>query len=196
MDIESGKTNIAYDFSISSANLVPADDNKFIVFGSGLKNTICIYELLVTDKINIRELCLIPNMDIYANSAVISDKDIFFCTKMNGAGRIRNGFEIVSFNVATGEWNHCFNIEEILGYKANFISKFGYFTSMCISKNKRYILIGLSDSIIGVDLFDKKHIGTIRIDCVSSLKFISSDKKVLIGTWSNIRIIDFATLFL
>jgi len=61
-------------------------------------------------------------------------------------------------------------------------------------KSKQYALIGFSNSIIIVDLLNKKHIGTIKAKYLSSLHFVKSDTEVIVGTWNNIQIIDFQDL--
>jgi len=91
--------------------------------------------------------------------------------------------------------NELFCVNEIVG-KKDMLAEFGLFASMCISSDGRCLLIGYSDAIVAIDLLTKELIGISRgIKYISSISFFSSDKKVIIGTWTNTHIVDFSELF-
>ena len=192
LDIETGDTNVISKFPVSSVNLFSISDDKFILSGSCQNKYTRIFELSLTEKISSKELYSMPQYMIEDVCVAVSGDDIFFFARSTDCEK----YSIVSFNTSTNEMCFCFDIDELLGFKGDLISEYGYFTSMCVSKDKRYLLIGMSLSIIVVDLFEKKSVGTIKMDYITSIQFILSDTKVVIGTWTNIQIIDFPALIL
>jgi hypothetical protein len=90
------------------------------------------------------------------------------------------------------------NIKKALGIR-RMERKFGYFTSLCASEDKRYLLLGFSDAVVAFDLIKNECINIVRFqetNVVSHLRFFASDTKVLIGTWSFIQSVDFPDFFI
>lgn len=188
LDIESSRISIVCELPISSTNIISSNNNSFIVIGSGLDVNTCFFELVLSEKTSYKELYSTSQYWIKGIGYTTLDNEIYLFANSSN-------FEtsaIVKLNTLTNKLCFCFILEDVLGFKGDLLTEYGYFTSMCISRNGRYLLLGFSNSIIVIDMYNKKHISTTKMNYVSSLHFISSDTKVVIGTWTRIHIIDFS----
>lgn len=202
LDIGSSKITVLNSFPFHNAtNLLPVAKNRFILMGSILTGGTLAYDFSIEkDAAIYTKLFSSYPYRLESSSFACSENEVFFY-----GNNINNSSDawikediaensLFSYNFSTKEFRSIIEIRQLLGINCGLHSDFGYFTSMCVSKNKQYTLIGYSGSMIIIDLLNKKHIGTIKIKHLSSLHFVKSDTEVIVGTWGNIQIIDFQEL--
>lgn len=202
LDIESAKTKLLNSFPIhNAANLVPVSNNCFIVLGSISTGKTLAYELLIKKDTGISEKLFLsyPYWLETTSFACFENEVYFYGNNINNSSNKWLDEDIAenvlfSYNFSAKQFHSIICIQELLEKKCSLHSAYGHFTCICISSNKNYILIGYSKSIIIVDLLNKKHINTIKTKQLSSLHFVKSDTKVIIGTWKDIQIIEFKEL--
>lgn len=201
LDIKSGKTTVVNSFPFhKSTNLVPISYNNFIVISPISSGETFAYDFTVkNNKAIFSELFSSYSYRIKSLFFSYSEDEVlFFGSNINNSSDKWLSEDIAEnvlflYNISTKEFSPIASIQELLGINCS-LSEYGYFTSICISKNKQYVLVGLSQSIIIIDLLNKKHINTVKTKYLSSLHFVKFDTEVIIGTWINIQIIDFQKL--
>ena len=202
LDIESGKVSILNNFPVHHAtNIVPIPDNNFIAIGSMPDEGTLAYGFSIeqdtrtfTDLFSSYPYLLESVTFIYSGNEIL-----FFGSPIkNNSDEWCNGsileYFLFSYNLSTNIFCSIFKIQDLLGIDGRVHLDYGYFTSMCLSKSKQYLLIGFSKSIIIIDLLNNKHINTVRAMYVSSLHFVKSDTEVVIATWERIQFVDFQKL--
>jgi len=202
LDIESGKTTMLNSFPLhNSTNLMPIAKNHFIVIGSILAGGTLAYNFQIdNNEATFTELFSSYPHRLESSSFICSENEVFFYggnTNNSSSTWLNKDIaenSLFSYSFSTKKFCSIIDIQQLLGINCSLNSDYGYFASMCISKSKQYALIGFSNSIIIVDLLNKKHIGTIKAKYLSSLNFVKSDTEVIVGTWNNIQIIDFQDL--
>ena len=193
--LESGDVTVIFD-GLSIPEIIPIFGDDYLVLGSDISDEIMstsIFKISLGGDVLTEELHSALPYVLQTVSTVRFKDEVFFCESI-ARGRSFNARDsILSFNLSTNEMTTIFCVNEVVN-KKDLIGEFGIFTSMCISSDGRCLLIGYSDAVIAFDLFKKKLIGTVEMKYVSSLKFLSLDKRAAIGTWTNTHIIDFETL--
>lgn len=183
MDIYSGKTQVICDLPIITTNLIKINENEFIIFGKSNGNYSEVYKLFLNTK-TVKSISLFQKYWLKEAGAIISENIIYFYSDINYDERK----QVVMLDSINETISTLMVVNEIDKYP------YSYYTCMCISKNKRYLLLGFSSSIYVFDTVLKKLIGMKNIDYISSVNFIFDDTKVIIGTWTTICIIDFTEL--
>ena len=127
-DIESGKTTVAFNFPLRTMNICPVSDSKFVAFGSnsGSKTYSRIFEFFLTGKATEKDLKIPYPYSLESSCIVFSDECILFCGSNDSNN---NKMKIIKFNLSKSE------TEWVFDTKTSIVS-LGYFTCMCISKNK------------------------------------------------------------
>lgn len=182
MDICSGNVQVIYDLPITSTNLIKIRENEFIAFGKGEGKYSEVYKLFLDAK-TVKHISLFQKFWLEEVNAIINEGIIYFYSAIN----YDECKQVVMLD-STNETISTLVVSEIDKYP------YSYYTCMCLSNNKRYLLLGFSSSIYVFDTSLKKLIGMKNIKYISSVNFIFNDKKVLIGTWSKIFVINFSEL--
>ena len=202
LEIASGMTNILNSFPLSnSTNLVPITDKDFIVLGSTLTGETSAYQFSIGENMDTDvQLFFSHSYRLQSNIfACCEDEIIFYGEHINNSSNEWLTDNIAEnslflYNTVTKKFCMFINIQQLLGITGSLHLDYGYITCMCASKNKQYILVGYSKSILIIDWINKKHIGTVKVKYLSSLHFIKNDTVVVVGTWNNVRFIEFGEL--
>ncbi|QNO13513.1 hypothetical protein HYG86_01385 [Alkalicella caledoniensis] len=202
LDIKSAKITLLNSFPFHNAtNLVPISNNSFMVLGSISTGETVAYDFLIQKDTGTFEKLFssYPYRLETTSFACFKNEVYFYGDNINNSSDKWLDDDIAenalfSYNMSAKELHSIICIQELLGINCSLNSEYGYFTTICISSNKQYILIGYSKSIIIVDLLSKKHITTIKTKYLNSLHLVKSDTKVIIGTWNDIQIVDFIEL--
>lgn len=241
IDMLTGNAEIVFDLPISTMDMLPIEEGKFIAFGSqniDEKLHSEVFILSIKDKKIVNRYSF-PKFSLEEPQAFLRDNEVYFYSEINHENKklvvalnVLNGkletfldasevilgeneqenpvFKIKDKKVAEiyemliQQINEAFdqspemkkNFDEVFDNadKDNDIALRGYMTCMCMSQNKKILIIGFSDSVYVYDAITKKIIGMKKMKYVSSVNFLLDDSKVIIGTWTNIHIIDFCDL--
>lgn len=198
LDVASGEFTVVCKLPVIIPVMNPTSENTFVVTGNKLGDYTCLFALSVGEEITWNKLCAIPPYRAESNGQVVSGGKVFFWADMLQGDVIHLiayavASDILTFDTATRELSVCFRVEDLLGLYPTQIH--GYFTCMCITRDEKTLLLGTSEKIIGIDLAEKKLLGIREVKYLSSLRFMCSDTKVIIGTWRALEIVDFDTLF-
>ena len=200
MTLGSGKTSIVGNYPVNHAtNLVPINSDNFLVIGSVSGGGTLAFDTQANESVSTPLFSTYPYW-LECSSFACAENEVFFYGHHanNSSDKWINEDVAVnalfSYDMLAKRLINIISIQDILGTSGSMHTKFGYFTCMCISKNKQYVLIGYSSAVLVIDLLSKRHISTRKIKHLSSLHFLKSDTKVVMGTWENIQIVDFQDL--
>lgn len=196
LDIESGECSVIRKLARSPL-IIPIEESRFIV-SDCISGEYVLFELSLEDGITWDQLCAIPPYRAKSRGAVALGEKIFFWAEpLQGSVQDLAAYafasDILSFNIATRELSACVLLDELLKLYPKYRGV--HFSSMCISQDEKTLLLGTDREIIGIDLVEKKPLGIREAKFLSDLRFMSSDTRVVIGTWTSLEIADFETLF-
>ena len=196
-DIESGKINIVKKLPIILTDIFSCNyGTKVIITGrhsKSKKKYLRLWEMKLQGKLEPKEILL--DKKYYGMSCSllhIVGKECFFFDEAK-----KNGAKVYSLDLESKEIREVINIP--LNGKRNLYNIEGYYTSLCVSTDKRFLILGFSDTVIAFDLLEKECLGILRYknaQVVSDLNFFANNTKILISTWNNIKAMDFPDCFL
>ena len=183
-DINTSATTILGTINTNSSNLIYISKNTYLVVGYNNENKTEFHELTLTDESITKHLICTATTNYMLETVnwAKNEANIIF------VANDENIYKLMQYNIFTHEIVQL-DISGLPKFGLNVHDDYGYFTCISLSNNGKYLLIGLINAILVIDFQTKKFLGMLKVNYLSSLNFISSDDKVVIGTWSQIHIV-------
>lgn len=200
LNIETGEFTVTGKLPVILPDLCRVDDSTFLVIGSKIEDYSRLLEISVGEEIIWNAPIVISSYEADSYGKAVLGEKVFFCADavegdLHGRNSHTVSFNILSFDMTTKKLSVCLELGELFGPQHRLIYEHGYTTCMCIGRDGKTLLLGTNKEIIGIDLAEKKLLGIGEVKYLSSLHFMASDTKVLIGTWEHVEIVNFDSLF-
>jgi len=195
--LESGKISVLAKTPLEQTELIPISDGEWLLYGAGYSDAgEGIYKFSTLENLNLEKLHSTPTYALNSAAYAINSAHIYIYGQVFDEFSSKGKDCVFLFDNESGDFGEIAVLDDISPSKILRPRKrwrsgrYGDFTCIDISHDEQLMLLGYSDAVVILSLVKSELVNIIKASNVSSVSFLSSKDKILIGSWSGIHTVN------